>query len=143
MKIKKPTASEETRSKVASKLDLMGSSRDEDALWLARGADQVVKECGLSWYEVLFTDKSDYDIKLDTIKLDTWYKLTYLLEHYRKVTFDREYLAGRSLFPSKPQKELLQRKLDYIIEKHNELLEIWKKELGPNAMLDLDPTNYD
>lgn len=67
----------------------------------------------------------------DRVKLETWYSVMNLLEHYRAVTFEPVYRRGSKFFASNREKEILANKLEIIRKNHLKLNERWKAELGP------------
>jgi hypothetical protein len=68
----------------------------------------------------------------DQIKLDTWFQVMLLLEHYRAVTFEPMYARGRRTLASAEDREILSDKLAIIRKRHLQLQERWEKALGPN-----------
>ena len=68
----------------------------------------------------------------DRVKLDTWFQVMLLLEHYRAVTFEPMYTRGRRLLASTEDRQGLADKLEIIRKRHLQLQERWKKALGPN-----------
>jgi hypothetical protein len=53
----------------------------------------------------------------DQIKLDTWFQVMLLLEHYRAVTFEPMYARGRRKLASAEDREILSDKLEIIHER--------------------------
>jgi hypothetical protein len=51
----------------------------------------------------------------DQIKLDTWFQVMLLLEHYRAVTFEPMYARGRRTLASAEDREILSDKLESVI----------------------------
>jgi hypothetical protein len=68
----------------------------------------------------------------DRIKLDTWFQVMALLEHYRGVTFEPMYARGRRMLASAEDKQILAAKLEIIRKRQVQLQERWEKALGPN-----------
>jgi hypothetical protein len=68
----------------------------------------------------------------DQVKLDTWFQVMLLLEHYRAVTFEPMYARGRRLLASTEDRENLANKLEIIRKRHLQLHQRWEKALGPN-----------
>jgi hypothetical protein len=67
----------------------------------------------------------------DRVKLDTWYYVMNLLEHYRAVTFDPMYQRGSKFLASARDRENLASKLEIIRKNHLKLHKRWEDELGP------------
>jgi hypothetical protein len=67
----------------------------------------------------------------DRVKLETWYYVMNLLEHYRALTFEPAYQRGSKSLASAHDRELRANKIEIIQNRHNQLIDRWKKALGP------------
>jgi hypothetical protein len=68
----------------------------------------------------------------DQAKLDTWFSVMNLLEHYRALSFEPMYQRGLRLFASDVDRVNRAVKLDIIRKNHLKLVDRWEKRLGRN-----------
>jgi hypothetical protein len=68
----------------------------------------------------------------DQIKIESWFYVMNLLEHYRALTFEPMYQHAAKLLAPRRLKESRLRKIEIIVRRHNELVSKWENALGPN-----------
>ena len=66
----------------------------------------------------------------DRVKLETWFQVISLLEHYRAVTFEPMYRRGSRFLASAHEREMLTNKLEIIRKNHLKLHQLWEMSLG-------------
>ena len=67
----------------------------------------------------------------DRIKIETWYTVIRLLDHYNDLTFDPMYQRGLKWTASAHDKEVRALKIAVIDEVRSKLFARWEKALGP------------
>ena len=76
----------------------------------------------------------------DRAKIDTWFDVIRLVQHYRDIAFDPLYQPPKGFaFVSKDHTAVRDRKLARIREYEVRLAEKWKLALGPDWASSLEP----
>jgi hypothetical protein len=66
----------------------------------------------------------------DRVKLETWYSLMTLLEHYEDLTFKPVYQRALGLFATREEKERRALKVEVIEASRTRLMKKWEDALG-------------
>jgi hypothetical protein len=109
------------------KILTVGTPAEQQAAEDALDEDRNSQNRGVSTMGTREWESLDDD---DRVKLETWYSLMTLLEHYEDLTFKPVYQRGLGLFATREEKERRALKIEVIETSRTRLMRKWEEMLG-------------